>query len=208
MYGHSNTSRGLGLRHGSGPRGGCRARAQGRVRRGPGVCISHGMAGQYVESLGTPSCSSRRLLGSAPKRKYKSKSRGMGCATEQGPGSLPVASQSSPARGPSSPSLTHGPQTIPRFPRGLSPTLRLSCVGPVRPSRTAVGLRLQYPRPLRATRCGGILDREPVHVGRIDEVHLVHQGGGGDPPTRAPSLCPATVPLTARASLNGSRNRP
>ena len=31
--------------------------------------------------------------------------------------------------------------------------------------------------------------------------------GGGTPPSRAPSLCPATVPPTASASLNGICNR-
>ena len=35
------------------------------------------------------------------------------------------------------------------------------------------------------------------------------EGGGAPPPppSRAPSLCPATVPLTASASFNGIRNR-
>ena len=32
-------------------------------------------------------------------------------------------------------------------------------------------------------------------------------GGNPPPPSRAPSLCPATVPLTPSASLNGICNR-
>ena len=68
-------------------------------------------------------------------------------------------------------------------------------------------------RGFSARACGGVVvARSPVHSGQMGDGGGragMHSKGGRYPPSpsTAPSLCPATVPLTPSASLNGIRNR-
>ena len=56
-------------------------------RRGPRESISHGMAGRYAESLGTPSCSTLGVL-YISRSATKSKSKSKKCVFSWGGGGL------------------------------------------------------------------------------------------------------------------------